>query len=1197
MAWCTVLGPSAEQVEYRLSQQCGCDQVATTEHTQEHDHDAVLDYRLLQADRPITRIGSGWAEFDHTPGEELRTKEELDSVRAVMAGADPHTGQQLVAPKMAVDPRAKLAARPLIEAVERIAEAAHMSPSELLAGSERSAKRYTRLVRGLHREGDAHRAPVKDLSAIAAEAGVDLGMLYDKQDLSQATAHADDKVRVGNRGYDLVLNMPKSVSVLYGLADPAMAARIEDLYLQAVRETVAGVEQWCAYGVSGHHGDGSAAQRVDSSGLIGSVTLHRSARPVNGQVGDPHIHAHVMFANMVRCSDGTWRTVASGGRDLHRHVQAAGELAKARVRELLTQQLGVRWERCARSGEWEIVGIGPQVRGSFSARSHQVRDAAGTEASATSKRAHARKSAHAKQEVSQSNMRTAWAERAMAAGIDPARLVQEAIGRWDEGTPARHPGQGPDQGPPDLEAIAARVWDPENGVTATTKTTTRAKVLAAVADAHPTVVGSASELEALTDAVLAHPMAVRLPDQGSSHLSHADRFTSLDIVQAERAIVTAAEQRRATGVAVVDRQVSTPALKSWCEQKGFVVSREQLAVITRLVEAGHGLDTVQGVAGAGKTSVMSAARCVWEAAGYRVEGAAVAAVAAEGLRAEAGIDSRTVASWLERIKTGPGLAGVDVLVLDEAAMIADRDLARLVVEAEQCGTKIVGIGDPQQLKSVGAGGGFARVHEAMDGLTLQHNHRQRGELDRRALQTWRDGGRHSALALWAEHGMVHAPADLDLAYGQMAAAWWKDRARHTDTHQATDQLLMLAATNVDVAHLNSRAREIARAEGLLTGEDVTFHLAGGGTVAMAPGDQVRVTRNDYRSRRDPTSPDVLNGYRGVVVDVHARRGVLMEWRASDGQCERAWMDPGQVARGDLVHAYAITIASAQGLSSQRCHVLGYGADTHSLYPAMSRAKERTDLYLPASELEPEQVRLRLGQASTAKEGLHRVVAAYAATLTDAPETMVIDELDTERSSGTGQQPQVPEHERLTEKAKELGRRANELEKDLPTLREQVRVAEARAAQNRMRLLMEGTTPAAVKAAAQQARDRFHEVTDTVHTLRGQAFDLVRQAESERARHERGQAQAMADQRQQQRVEAVAVERAMTRKELRALGEKRLNALKTRPASRRAHSRRSHPGKVTAVPLAQEAGVRPTAHGPAQAAPYRAPQHRRRGPRL
>ncbi|MFI6579369.1 MobF family relaxase [Nocardiopsis sp. NPDC050513] len=1202
MAWLTVLGPSAEQVEYRLSERCGCDQTATAEHD-----DAVVDYRIQGADRAITRIGSGWAEFGHTSGEALRTKADLDTVRAVMAGADPRSGEELVAPKRAVDPRATLAASPLVEAVGIIAEAAHLTPAQLLARSDRSAERFARLVRGLARDGDAHRAPVKDLSAIATAAGVDLEVLYDHQELATARDHADAKVRIGNRGYDLVLNMPKSVSVLYGLADPAMAARIEELYLRAVRETVAGVEAWCAYGVSGHHGGGRAAERVDSSGLIGSVTLHRSARPVGGQVGDPHIHAHVMLANMVRCADGQWRTVASGGRDLHRHVQAAGELAKARVRELLAAELGVVWQRCQTSGEWEIAGIDADVRGTFSRRAGQVKDAVGKGASAAAQRAHARKSAHAKQDVSQSDLRTAWAKRAVAARIDPVRLVAGALGRgWDGPAPAAGSGGGPPHrpGPPDVDALAAAVWDPQTGVTANSKTTTRAKVLAAVANACPTGVGSAVELQALADAVLAHPRAVRLPDQGNSHLSHTDRYTSLDLVQAERAVVAAARRRRAAGAAVVERGVSSAALKSWCEQKGFAVSAEQLAVIVRLVEDGHGLDMVQGVAGAGKTSIMSAARCVWEAAGYRVQGAAVAAVAAEGLRAEAGIASRTVASWLRRITDGPGLEGVDVLVVDEAGMIADRDLALLVVEADRTGTKIAGIGDSQQLRAVGAGGAFARIHQLLEGPTLTENRRQRGDLDRRALRTWREGGRGSALALWAQNGMVHAPADLDLAYGQMAAAWWNDRQAFLDapggaaTHEVIDQLLMLAATNDAVTELNTRARAIARTEGLLTGDDVVYRTVGGGTVAMAPGDQVRVTRNDYRSRRDPDSPDVLNGYRGVVLDVDLRQGALIQWRTHDGQHERAWMDPAQVARGDLVHAYAITIAAAQGLTSQRCHVLGYGADAHSLYPAMSRAKERTDLYLPAAELEPEQVRLRLGQARTPQEGLHRVVSAYAATLTDTPETMVIDELDevdveiapaaaTGRQGGTRPEHQEPdEHERLAAQSAALVRRANEMDADLlPTLREELRLAEDRATQGRMRLLMEGTTPAAARAVVQAAHDRLDEALKAVRGLRGEAAALSRQAEQARHRLEREHARAAEHQRRQRDLDAVALDHGLTRSELHALDEGHQAALETssavRPAVRWARAARLRQAKVTAPPTSARAaaGRRPVPKTP------------------
>src|SRR5699024_9320421 len=149
----------------------------------------------------------------------------------------------------------------------------------------------------------------------------------------------------------------------------------------------------------------------------------------------------------------------------------------------------------------------------------------------------------------------------------------------------------------------------------------------------------------------------------------------------------------------------------WHQKKGFRPSPEQARTIVRLIRAGHGIDMGQGVAGAGKTTIMCAARTAWDADSLRVEAAAVAAVAAAGRRAEAGITSRTVAAWRKRISEGPGLTGVNVLVLDESAMVADRDLAALVAEAAKTNTKIVGIGDSQQLHAVGAGGAFARVHE------------------------------------------------------------------------------------------------------------------------------------------------------------------------------------------------------------------------------------------------------------------------------------------------------------------------------------------------------------------------------------------------------------------------------------------------------------------------------------------------------
>ena len=812
-----------EQGDYRMAQQCGADDITA--------EDVAANYRLNGGDRPIERVGGGWSEFGIEAGTVLESGEDIEGMRRLLAGRAPEDQAQLVKPKVAVAPEALLDAAPFVAALEAAAAERGQSLEELVATDPWSVKRVGRLERGLRRDGEHHRAPVLDLARVATAAGIDPRHVYSLPEWHTAWKHRDERVQVGVRGYDVTFDRPKGVSVLQGLAPAAMADRMEQIHLEAVRESMAALEAWVGYTMAGHHGDGQRAQRVETSGLVGTMTVHRTARPVDAQTpGDPHLHTHVLVANLARGSDGKWRTIAAGGRDLMRHVPAVGELDRALERDKLTREFGLGFRQDVRTGRWDVIGVPDELKKTFSRRQAQVLAKAGENATPEQGRAAARATARAKVASTPASERASWRERALEAAHDPAQVVTAALEGREPGEPTVQRG-GPDgPSPVDPDALAAAVWDPESGVTANTKTVTRAKVMAHVAGVCGTGLPDAAALEELTDHVLAHELAQALPGSGS-HFTHADRYTSVDLVAAEHTITDAATRRLGDGSGVVDAERTKKALIFWQRKKGFRASPEQARTIVRLVRAGHGIDMVQGVAGAGKTTIMSAARTAWEAGGLRVEGAAVAAVAASGLRTEAGINTRTVAAWRRRIEGGPGLAGVDVLVLDESAMVADRDLAALVTEADRTGTKLVGIGDSQQLRSVGAGGAFARVHELVDGETLTENRRQRHEVDRTALETWRKGGRHTALALWGEHGLIRAPADLEVAYGQMAAAWWNDRQAFPDTpggaHEATEKLLLLAATNRDVDELNTRARSIARTEGLLTGEDTHFHVRGG----------------------------------------------------------------------------------------------------------------------------------------------------------------------------------------------------------------------------------------------------------------------------------------------------------------------------------------------------------------------------------
>src|SRR3569833_2962941 len=115
------------------------------------------------------------------------------------------------------------------------------------------------------------------------------------------------------------------------------------------------------------------------------------------------------------------------------------------------------------------------------------------------------------------------------------------------------------------------------------------------------------------------------------------------------------------------------------------------------------LTVLVGVAGAGKSTMLEAARQAWEGAGYTVKGAALAGIAAENLESASGITSRTLASWeLSWSKGHDLLHKSDVLVIDEAGLVGTRQLAGVLERAESAGAKVVLVGDPEQLQAIEA---------------------------------------------------------------------------------------------------------------------------------------------------------------------------------------------------------------------------------------------------------------------------------------------------------------------------------------------------------------------------------------------------------------------------------------------------------------------------------------------------------------
>ncbi|NKN39080.1 Ti-type conjugative transfer relaxase TraA [Agrobacterium sp. a22-2] len=356
-----------------------------------------------------------------------------------------------------------------------------------------------------------------------------------------------------------------------------------------------------------------------------------------------------------------------------------------------------------------------------------------------------------------------------------------------------------------------------------------------------------------------------------------------------------------------------------------LLSDEQRAAIEHVAGSAR-IAAVVGRAGAGKTTMMKAAREAWELAGYRVVGAALAGKAAEGLEKEAGIQSRTLASWELRWRQNrDALDARTVFVMDEAGMVASRQMAGFVEAAVSSGAKLVLVGDPEQLQPIEAGAAFRAIADRVGYAELETIYRQREDWMRKASLDLARGRVGEALAVYRSEGRVLGSELKAQAVEHLIADWNRD-------YDPKKSMLMLAHLRRDVRLLNVLAREKLVESGILS-EGHAFRTADG-VRHFDTGDQIVFLKNEG-------SLGVKNGMIGRVVEAAANRISVV---VGEGD-QRRQVSVEQRFYNNLDHGYATTIHKSQGATVDRVKVLAsLSLDRHLTYVAMSRHREDLAVY-------------------------------------------------------------------------------------------------------------------------------------------------------------------------------------------------------------------------------------------------------------
>ncbi|HHY50879.1 MAG TPA: conjugative relaxase, partial [Alphaproteobacteria bacterium] len=582
-----------------------------------------------------------------------------------------------------------------------------------------------------------------------------------------------DGSRVGREGIhragiDLTFSMPKSWSLIALVGGDR---RIVEAYGEAVKATLA----WAESNAAQARVDTGKGQRLVPTGnLVVGLFEHDTSR-----AQEPQSHFHAVVANVTQLPSGEWRALRND--KLWSLNTLLNSMTMARFR-LSVEALGYRVSERSKHGNFEAAGIARNMIMAFSTRRQQILAKVASMASRTPEAFQAATLMTREDKApveDRGALYAGWRETAAVIGLDLATIRAEADARL-----ARQSGirerigetvapivtRARELANDFANALGLRQDDPYLPKTFPNKTP------AEIAAAHA-VASAIRHLEqreagfALTDVYKAaldfglpttidevERAAARQIANGNLHRGIDERagmVTTAQALDTERRILAGVDAGRGTVAPVLSANLAADSLQAFAvERNGFALNAGQEAAGRMMFGSTDRIVAIQGVAGAGKSSVLAPAARLFEAQGRKVIGLAVQNTLVRMLERETGVPSMTVARFIKLHGGELNAAAREslrdtILVVDEASMLSNADQLRLIEIANRAEVgRLVFVGDSRQLGAVDAGKPFALVQDVgIETARMDRNVRARDDTVRAVAAAAQAGNVAKAMQL------------------------------------------------------------------------------------------------------------------------------------------------------------------------------------------------------------------------------------------------------------------------------------------------------------------------------------------------------------------------------------------------------------------------------------------------------------------
>jgi len=576
-------------------------------------------------------------------------------------------------------------------------------------------------------------------------------------------------------GWDATFSAPKSVSItaLVGGDD-----RVRIAHRKSVRAALAELERYTQARIGNVHAPETTGE------FAAAAFEHDTARPVDGYAA-PQLHTHAVIFNVTERDNGQTRALQPHEIFVsQRYVTAVyrSELA------LRLEKLGYELER-GKHGQPEIKGYTREYLGASSPRREQIKDhlrEQGIDGAAAAQIA-AHHTRDRKELLSPDEVLRRHRELAAQYGHQADRVV--ALAR----THGQHQTQEPA-----MQAQRVVTWARDHVFERSAVQDQRAILEAALArgmgvTTYPSI---RQEFE----------RRVRTGEFREIARSGADRqFTTSAMVRMEREIIAQMQQGNSCGYG--DPMLVSPQVRVKTEDHHPELSSAQRQAVDNILVSREKILGLDGIAGAGKTTVLSVIREGAEAEGYRVEGFAPTSRAAQKL-AEAGVETSTLQKHLARGEQ-PDTGEKRLYVLDDSSLASTRQLHDFLHRLHP-NDRVLLVGDRRQHEAVEAGRPFAQLQDAgMKTIRLDEIVRQKDPELKRVVEQLARGEVREAVQNLDRQGRVHEIPGRDERIAAIAREYATSPA---DT-------LVVSPDNRSRMEINGRIHSELQSRGMVNNEE------------------------------------------------------------------------------------------------------------------------------------------------------------------------------------------------------------------------------------------------------------------------------------------------------------------------------------------------------------------------------------------